>query len=545
MTALARALRLFHTVRYLRPAQVWGRAAHVVRKVRPRAGPAPAVRAPASAWRLPEWRAPSMLGPDRFRFLNQERRLAAASDWNNPAWPRLWLYNLHYFDDLDARGAEGRQGWHEALIARWIAENPPPAGPGWEPYCLSLRIVNWCRFAWRGRPLGEAATRCLAVQVRALADQLEIHLLGNHLWANAKALVFAGLFFEGDEADGWLRLGLRHLRRELAEQVLPDGGHFELSPMYHAIVAADVLEVLAADRVAPGRLPRAFVTELKAAAARMLAWAEAMSHPDGEVSFFNDSAMGIGPPLAALRSQAAQLGLITAEPLADPMVALEASGYVRAQAGPAVLFVDVGVVGPRYLPAHAHADTLSFELSMHGERVVVNSGVSTYASGRDRTYERGTAAHNAVEVDGVDSSEVWAAFRVARRARPFDVSVYRGTPLTIKGRHDGYRRLRPPVTHSREWRLDDTNLMISDHLSRADAAGVAYLHLHPDVQARFLTVSEVVLCRRTGACLKLGVEGGRLRLADGHWRPEFGLRIPNKRLEIAFEGSLTTHLRWD
>jgi len=544
LTALARALRLFHTVRYLRPAQVWGRAAHVLRKVRPRTGPAPAVRARAGAWRLPEWRAPSMLGPDRFRFLNEEHRLVAEADWNNPAWPRLWLYNLHYFDDLDARGAEARRAWHEALIARWIAENPPPAGPGWEPYCLSLRIVNWCRFAWRGRPLGEAAVQSLAVQVRALADQLEIHLLGNHLWANAKALVFAGLFFEGAEADGWLRLGLRHLRRELAEQVLADGGHFELSPMYHAIIAADVLDVLAADRVAPGRLPRGFVAELEATVGRMFAWAEAMSHPDGEVSFFNDTAMGIGPPLAALRSQIAELGLVMAERRADVITSLAASGYVRADVGAAVLLLDVGAVGPLYLPAHAHADTLSFELSLEGRRLLVNAGVSTYAASADRSYERGTSAHNTVVIAEADSSEVWSAFRVARRAHPFDVAISEGANLTIRGGHNGYRRLKPPVDHHREWRLESTSLTIIDRLSRSDAVGVAYLHLHPDVQIRFLAENEVLLSGEGRTPVALAASGGRLRVARGSWRPEFGLKIPNSRLVIAFEGTLTTHVRW-
>lgn len=545
MTALARALRLFHTVRYLRPAQVWGRAAHRLRKVRPRTGPAPAVRAPASGWRLPEWRAPSMLGPDRFRFLNEEHQLGSAADWNNPAWPRLWLYNLHYFDDLDARGAEGRQAWREALIARWIAENPPPAGPGWEPYCLSLRIVNWCRSAWRGRPLGEEAVQSLAVQVRALADQLEIHLLGNHLWANAKALVFAGLFFEGAEADGWLRLGLRHLRRELAEQVLPDGGHFELSPMYHAIIAADVLDVLAADRVAPGRLPPAFLAELEAAAVRMLAWAEAMSHPDGEVSFFNDSAMGIAPRAVDLAAQFAALGLSPPSASHGSVRYFRNSGYVRACAGPAVLLADVANVGPDYLPGHAHADTLSCELSVFGARLLVNTGTSTYDAGAARLWERGTAAHNTVVVDGADSSEVWSSFRVARRARPIDIKIgNEANSVELSGGHAGYRRLRGNVTHGRLWRLNAGELIVRDTLDGRWTSAEAIWLLHPDTVVQAASGS-LVTCVVRDRAIRLEIEGGVASIEDGYWAPEFGLRRPATRIRCHFDGDrLTSRWRW-
>src|SRR5205085_8722772 len=125
----------------------------------------------------------------------------------------------------------------------WIDENPPAVGVGWEPYPTSLRIVNWIKWALAGNRMNDKAIASLAVQVRFLSQNLEQHLLGNHLLANAKALVFAGLFFEGDEAVSWLRTGLRLLAREIPEQVLPDGGHFERSPMYHSAILEDMLDL--------------------------------------------------------------------------------------------------------------------------------------------------------------------------------------------------------------------------------------------------------------------------------------------------------------
>ena len=211
-------------------------------------------------------------------------------------------------------------------------ENPPAAGNGWEPYPASLRIVNWIAWALAGNDLGPAALQSLAAQVRILGATLEYHLLGNHLLANAKALVFAGCFFSGDEADGWLRTGLDLLDAELAEQILDDGGHFELSPMYHAIILEDVLDLIQLGRIVSGAARREGQA-WRALAARMLAWLDAMTHPDGEIGFFNDAAFGIARTHAELAEYGARLGVA---PPARPsrLRRLAASGYARLQSGP-------------------------------------------------------------------------------------------------------------------------------------------------------------------------------------------------------------------
>lgn len=275
-----RLLRYWHTLRWLRPVQWYGRAWHRLYRPRPDLRPAPALTLPPGHWQACA-RAPSLVGPEVFRFLSAERRVAVAADWNRADWPKLWLYNAHYFDDLVADGAEARTDWHRALIARWIAENPPGQGNGWEPYPTSLRIVNWLKWLLAGHAPVPGMLDSLAVQVRWLRRRLEHHLLGNHLWANAKALVFAGACFTGDEAQAWQCTGLQLLERELREQVLADGGHCERSPMYHAILTEDMLDLLQLAQQTQ-RFPARQVESWRQAAQRMLAWAAAMAHPDGE-----------------------------------------------------------------------------------------------------------------------------------------------------------------------------------------------------------------------------------------------------------------------
>lgn len=539
MTVLA---RYFHTLRHLRPVQFYGRLWFRMYRPRPDLRPAPPARPGAGPWIAPPAGEPRLLGPATFRFLDQTRALVDAADWNRPDWDKLWLYNLHYFDDLNAENAAERRDWHRALIARWIAENPPGRGNGWEPYPLSLRIVNWLQWVRAGNPLEPAWIHSLAIQVRYLARRFEHHLLGNHLFANAKALVYAGLFFAGPEADRWLRAGLRLLGRELSEQILGDGGHFERSPMYHAILLKDLLDLvnLAACLAPPaGSIPSA---DWRAIAQRMLGWLQAMIHPDGEIAFFNDAAFGIAPTAAELEDYARRLGIplpFNLAPLTLPLAPFPSpSGYARLQSGPAILILDAGVIGPDYLPGHAHADTLSCELSLHGQRVLVNSGTSCYGTGPERQRQRGTAAHNTVMIDDQDSSEVWGGFRVARRARPVDWRWgVAADGLWVECAHDGYQRLPGRPLHFRRWQLAKDRLIIYDHLSGDYRHATARYHLHPAVRIELNPDGQSGdLQLPGGARIVFHLTPGPARLIATTWHPRFGTSKANKCLEIPFTG---------
>lgn len=522
----------FHTLRYLKPAQIWGRVTFHLLRGKPDFRPEPAVRSTSGAWQTPAARRTSMLSPTRFRFLNVEHEISAPADWNSLQLSKLWLYNLHYFDDLNADGAAGRSGWHRDLIARWLVENPPGHGNGWEPYPLSLRIINWIKWAQSGNALDELARHSLAVQARFLTMRLERHLLGNHLFANAKALVFAGCYFEGDEADVWLRLGMSILNREISEQILEDGGHFERSTMYHALTYEDMLDLANLARSNPAALSRweQTVSSWSEIIVKMGSWLHAVSHPDGEIAFFNDAAIGIAPSPSILFSYAERLGLHPVI-VANDVIHLDASGYIRLTLGQVVLLIDAAPIGPDYLPGHAHADTLSYELSLFGQRMVVNSGTSCYGLGRKREWERSTGAHSTVEIDGQDSSEVWAGFRVARRAYPFDVSVKRdGNAIIVEAAHDGYRRLPGRVAHRRRWILQANRLEVIDIIEGVFSEAVSRVYFHPDLQIRKVGAGGTAVSLSRAVSWETNVVDSTIEATS--WHPEFGVSIPNSCLRM-------------
>lgn len=478
-----------------------------------------------------------MIGPARFRFLNAEWSVESPRGWDDPARPRLWNYNLHYFDDLNGEGAEARAAWHEALIERWLRENPPPRGTAWEPYPASLRCVNLAKWLLRRPAVFEPALKALGMSARAVSRQLEFHLFGNHLFANAKALWFAGLCSDGAETGEWRRRAWKILEKEMPEQVLGDGGHFELSPMYHAIALEDVLDVVNLARAYAEPVPAGIVQRIPS----MLAWLAAMTHPDGEISHFNDAAPGIAAVPAELAAYARSLGFDPATPPtvespAGPVaIDLAATGYARLQDAPggdcgAVVICDAAAAAPAYLPGHAHADTLSFEMSIGDRRVIVNAGTSTYAAGPERVSERGTAAHSTVQLAQADSSEVWDAFRCGARARVTARSLLAdGGSIQLRASHDGYRFLNGSWMHERTWRMTRGTLAIADRVWPRRPFGSASL----PIVSRFLLHPSIEV-RTGGAAGEWHLILGGSRLASFHASPQAVWSIEPSRYADGF-----------
>ena len=343
--------------------------------------------------------------------------------WQAEHLPLLWQFNLHYFHYLYLLSREEQT----TLCLDWARRNRVGRGAAWHPYPTSLRIVNWCKANFDDDEL----LRSLYRQAAYLYRNLESHHPGNHLLENARALIFAGRLFDGQgEAGRWVKRGLEIYRRETPAQVLADGGYFERSMMYHALVLEGLLDVL--NLLPEGEAGKELFT---GAAKRMSDFLVSVTHPDGELALFNDSTQEIAPPAASLADYAQRL--LKYSPQKQNSFA--ETGYFIHDGNGFYLIIDGGPLGPDFLPAHAHADIFSYELSVGGKQIIVDAGVFDYAAGEMRQYVRGTSAHNTVCIDGRDQAEMWGSFRVARRYRPEAVKFEKtGTYSRFQGRFDGY-----------------------------------------------------------------------------------------------------------
>lgn len=483
-----------------------------------------------------------------FTFLNRRVDLGKPINWFPQDETQLWLYNLHYFDyviplghDYAKSGDKDLYKLFRQLVKEWMQRCPVAKPIAWDSYPVSLRLSNWIKAYSFFEPeiskdidfLNEFL-RSLYVHASYLENNLEYHLLGNHLIENGRALLLSGLFFSDNNADRWENIGKRILWEELDEQFLSDGGHFERCPMYHQIMLTLYREVTSVLNDRHSDNPSKIAQKVKL----MEQWLGSVLHPDGQIALLNDSALGIaGDSMRVLDKSMVS---------SDRFAALSNSGYFvfRDSTAQNYLIFDCGPLGPDYLPGHGHCDTLSYELSLAGQRFIVDSGVGNYYGDLDwRTYYRSTRAHNTVVVDGAEQSEIWGRFRVARRAQPVDViwADNDSKLIYVIGSHTGYHRLPGSITH-RRWMcwIDRSFWLICDQITgKGRHSAESFIHFDPVVE----TVNEPKLSDLGGGgevkqgstilkiipwgVQKISTYRGETDPIQGWVAPEFGLNIEN------------------
>jgi uncharacterized heparinase superfamily protein len=498
----------------------------------------------------------------RFTLLG-ERRDLGTPDWRRGYGSRLCNFHLQYQSFLvDLAWA----AWLRPdprftvrigeLVNSWIEGAGRGGGDAWSPYVLARRSANWIRtLLLAGDTLApelhDRMTRSLHAQLRRLDRRVEYHLRGNHVLADLHALALGALFFDGAAALRWRRERMPEFWAEFLAQVMPDGVHEERSPMYHAIVLGDALEVASFAQAVGFPLQAEVGDRLR----RMTVALKLLSRPDGTLHQFNDSAHGQSQARRDLLDRAAHvLSVPDEEPVGE--WSLPDAGYwgvIRRDR--TRLIVDAGRPGPVWQPGHAHCDMLSFELDVEGTPVIVDSGVAGYAGHPLREYVRSTRAHNTLAVDGREQSEVWSTFRMARQAQVLGARESGGGgdwsfEAACRHYHDA------SIVHRRVLHLVGQRLVVTDRVEGAAGRLVSlWLHLHPALGARLERGRWVV--EGAGVHARLAFEGaGALSLvagagtgpAQGWHCPAFGVAVPATVFELtlpAYDGRpITTVLDW-
>ncbi|RMF11035.1 MAG: hypothetical protein D6763_04270 [Alphaproteobacteria bacterium] len=534
----------WHFLRNLRRQQMMWRAAYLIkRRFNWHRAPEPSI-SPGLQTKLPETFLPARPTATRiganeivFSFLNQSVTSDIPVDWESleSTQSHLWAFNLHYMEYLEALDTTTFQ----RLVTDWIAGNPVSRQSSWRTswsaYTISLRTVVWMQQIARRKPslnqeFLDRTLRSLYQQIHYLERNLELDLGGNHLLKNIKALLWAGQFFCGNDAIGWHRKAKHLLARELKEQFLPDGMHYERSPAYHGQVFADLLDcwaVIGEDDIGLERV----IHE----AAEALA---ATTHPDGLPSLFNDGGLHMAYAPSDLLDT--YESLFNRRPQRHTTFALPHAGYYGYRSGRFYVLADCGDIGPDYLVAHGHGDILAFELTVEGRRFVVDQGVFEYAPGDKRDFSRATSSHNTVEINGASQCDFFGSFRVGRRAHARCLGY---TPhaegFTLTGTHDGYDHLKGRPRHTRTFEISKVGVRITDDISSG--------HRYP-VKASLLLGPDVKVSRQekgfdlTQGDTKFHLESSApLAIEDTVWFPDFGIEKPTKRIIFDYGHSPTQH----
>lgn len=513
---MKKLLRIFFTLKDLRWQQWWFRAWHPVKRLFYKTPllPATALDAaqqfPVHAFFMLPPPYPARPSANCFGFLNREKTFASKIDWNFQGYGLLWAFHLNYLDCLrdETLSAAGR-----LQVLQVMAAAKKELKIGLASYPSSVRLINAIRFLGNSKK-PEAVVSLLWEDACRIAAFPERHLLANHFLENAFALLHAAHFFKEKR---FFEQSRRWLLRQLEEQILPDGGHFERSPAYHLHVLMRVLQGLELIRIS-GSFPDERLSQLLSEkAALLLGWTNAMAE-NGRLPHFGDSNDEMAPALPRLWKYARHLNL-TGKP-----VVLKESGYRILKDAAWTIWQNAGGAGPAYQPGHAHADPLSFVAFLHGAPFLTSAGVSTYENNKQRQWERSTAAHHTPVVGGQNASDVWSAFRMGRKAA---VLLLRDDACEIAARHTGYKKQGAGVESTLKQAKSNIELCFSIR-NYGKAGKKAVLNLYCDPGRKISLENNVVIAAGMPVMEiqpKLEISLSRYAHATGFYRTLEGSRI--------------------
>jgi len=459
-----------------------------------------------------------------------------------------WRRELHGFSwlrDLRAFGGDAARRAARELVGAWIERNATAWDSlAWSPPVAGRRLCHWlghfeffaasASIEFRHRLLYE-----IARQARHLARALPAGLAGAEALAPLKGLIMTGASLP--DGGAWLERGLELLRRELPRQIMADGGHIERSPSQQLEVLRDLIDLRAVLHAGEVPVPAYLQTTIE----QMAPVLRLFQHGDGGLTLFNDSNQAEGWQVDMVLQRAAVRG--------RPMMSAPQSGFQRLQAGRTVVLIDAGPPPPAGLDLRAHAGTLSFEMSVGRERLIVNCGAHPGDTSWRRA-QRHTAAHSTLVLDDVNSSEL--ARDGTLRRRPQTVVCRREETdgnLWLDTSHDGYLRRFGQIHHRRIYlSASGDDLRGEDRLQGTGSkvgGGERFalrFHLHPEVQANLAKSGDSVLLRLPrGGGWRLRATGAAVSLEESVYLGQAG--ETTRCLQVVLTGPVqapATTVKW-
>jgi hypothetical protein len=437
-----------------------------------------------------------------------------------------------------AYALSGSQRYLDALVNQidsWLKQCPPFLGPNWTSSLeASIRLINWSLIwnmiggwtsaAFNGEEGAQFRSRWLAC-VFAHCRYIGWHLsryssANNHLIGELAGLYVAAQTWPcWSQSAQWGGQAKAELECQATLQFSDDGVNREQAFSYHVFVSEFLLIAGITGQHSNDPFSVAYWNNLQ----RAVNFVRSIQNVDGHLPMVGDAddgavfllepGEGIGRHSLLLALGNALTDTAVQEPLPltaqwlfahlayflpfksfskEPSWQFPQGGYFLFGCNFGDKYevkgvVDCGPLGYLGIAAHGHADALSLTLSICGEECLVDPGTFSYRNElKWRDYFRGTSAHNTIRVDGLDQSISGGRFMWTRKA---DTHVERNplstAPFDFVGSHDGYRRLKDPVRHTRAVAFDKETMLltVNDTVSGSSSHEIEqFWHFAPDVQ---------------------------------------------------------------
>jgi len=249
-------------------------------------------------------------------------------------------------------------------------------------------------------------------------------------------------------------------------------------------------------------------------------------HGDGGLALFNDSMES--------ESWLVDMVLTRADAKGKPLSTAPHSGFQRLHINRSLVILDAGPPTLSASDEHAHAGTLSFEMSIGKERMIVNCGAHIGSNENWRYSCRTSAAHSTLILEDTNSTEILTNGHL--NVDDMTVTSRRDDEngnIWIEASHNGYEHLYGVVHRRRlylanggeDFRGEDSLIRT---LPRQDSEPegrffILRFHLHPQIRASLLHNRATVLLRLpSGQGWRMRANGGEIEINESVYLGVFG-----------------------
>lgn len=399
-----------------------------------------------------------------YKFGNFEKKINF-KNWNCDTHDKLWVYNLFYFDFLFEKKFINRKKISLEIIYKWIKISyKKDDHTMWDPYPTSIRLINLIKFSLFNKINSKILNESIFNHINHLEKNLEFRLKANHLLTNLIS-INCGKLFLGIDDFYYKKLLKNEIDIQFQKYI-----HYEKTPSYHNLLVEQLIIYSLVKRICKNKVEKKFLIFIE----KLISTSKNLSHPDDKLAFFNDTNYESldYKHLKFLFEKNFKKTLY----LKDQMQ----KSYPSLQNKNIFLITKCCGPEPKFNPGHSHADSLSFEISVKGKRLLINKGVSTYEKNSLRILQRSTESHNTVKIDDKNSSEVWSSFRVGKKSQVFDIKINKINNC-ISAYHNGYSSFFKKISHIRTWRLRGNSLSIDDKILGNFKKFQIFFHFYPNV----------------------------------------------------------------
>ena len=466
-------------------------------------------------------------------------RVLKPGAWTDTSGNQIMRAHAHGFTwlrDLRMIGTDAARMRARALVGDWI-ETGSADSLSQRPDVAGARIAAWLghydffaasaddgfrqRMMWR-----------VVSDARLLSAALPPEEQDGRALTALKGLIAAAIALP-DHAPYQGR-ALKFLLQEIGRQVLPDGGHIERSPASQLEALKNLIEIRALLHVSAATDTPAAIG---AAIERLSLALRTLRHGDGGLALFNGTRDEHATVVEQVLTQAGRASRAPA--------ALTDIGFHRLNTGRTVLIVDAGAPAAPGMDRLAHAGTLSFELSVGRERLIVNCGAAPIGAAAWTDAARATAAHSTLVIADTSSSELKPS---GLGRRPEQVTVERNEANGahwLEASHDGWKKPFGAIHRRRLYVAESGGDIRGEDVIEAATPQpfTIRFHLHPAVIASMVQDGEGALLRLPSGGWRLRAEGAKMTLEESIY---LGGPEPRRSEQVVLTGLADgpQHVKW-